>query len=389
MAKLHRTGDGDRRRTDPRGPMHTVRASRVGLRFARAAALACAAAFVLAGCGSRGTPAPEAAGPAAPPPARLPDGAGQPWPQAAGEVLWRSERLLIYLPRSGDHQEAIAQRFLGDASRHWQIAEANGTPKAEAGQPLIVPLQPLNPTGVRTSDLQTVPILCYHRFGYGNGSRMVVSPNSFAAQLDWLARNHYTVLRLSQLSDFLEGRQALPARSVVITIDDGYESVYRHAYPLLKKHGFPATLFVYTDFVGIGDGLNWAQLQEMAASGLVDIQAHSKTHRNLTERQPGETDERYRAAIETELRTPRELLEKRLSRAQVQVRQFAYPFGDANEVVLDTMTRQRYQLGVTVNPGGNPFFAHPLMLRRTMIFGDTDLDGFRARLQTSRSVEAP
>jgi peptidoglycan/xylan/chitin deacetylase (PgdA/CDA1 family) len=342
----------------------------------------------LAGCSSRGTPPPEVDDPAPAPPVRLPEGAHQPWPQAAGDVLGRSERLLVYLPRSGDQQDAIAQRFLGDASRHWQIAEANGTPKAEAGQPLIVPLQPLNPIGVRTSDLQTVPILCYHRFG-GTGTRMVVSPNGFAAQLDWLARNQYTVLRLSQLSDFLAGKQSLPARSVVITIDDGYESVYRHAFPLLKKHGFPATLFVYTDFIGIGDGLNWAQLQEMAGSGLIDIQAHSKTHRNLTERHPGETDERYRAAIETELRAPRELLEKRLSGAKVQVRQFAYPFGDANEVVLDTMTRQQYQIGVTVNPGGNPFFAHPLMLRRTMIFGDTDLEAFRARLQTSRSVGSP
>jgi peptidoglycan/xylan/chitin deacetylase (PgdA/CDA1 family) len=348
------------------------------------AALSLAAA--LAGCGSRGTPAPDPDDPAPPPAARLPESAHQPWPQAAGEVLGRSERLLIYLPRAGDQQEAIAQRFLGDASKHWQIAEANGSPKAEPGQPLIVPLLPLNPTGVRGTDLQTVPILCYHRFG-GGGSRMVVSPNGFAAQLDWLARNNYTVLRLSQLTDFLAGKQPLPARSVVITIDDGYESVYRHAFPLLKKHGFPATLFVYTDFVGIGDGLSWAQLQEMAGSGLVDIQAHSKTHRNLSERNPGETDERYRAAIETELRAPREVLEKRL--AGVQVRQFAYPFGDANEVVLEAMARQNYQIGVTVNPGGNPFFAHPLMLRRTMIFGDTDLEGFKARLQTSRTVGAP
>lgn len=379
------TGDRSRRAADPRPPAAT-RTRRLARAAAGAALLSLAA--LLAACGSRGTPQPDPDDPAPPPAARLPDSAHQPWPQAAGEVLGRSERLLIYLPRAGDQQEAIAQRFLGDASKHWQIAEANGSPKAEAGQPLIVPLLPLNPTGVRTSDLQTVPILCYHRFG-GGGSRMVVSPNGFAAQLDWLARNNYTVLRLSQLSEFLAGKQPLPARSVVITIDDGYESVYRHAFPLLKKHGFSATLFVYTDFIGIGDGLNWAQLQEMAASGLVDIQAHSKTHRNLTERNPGETDERYRAAIETELRAPRELLEKRLAGAQVQVRQFAYPFGDANEVVLDAMARQQYQIGVTVNPGGNPFFAHPLMLRRTMIFGDTDLEGFKARLQTSRSVGAP
>ena len=390
MASRSCTGDRCRRAAAAREPAPAGRrpGTGAGWRALPASLALLSLAAALAGCGSRGTPAADPDDPAPPPATRLPERAHQPWPQAAGEVLGRSERLLIYLPRTGDQQEAIAQRFLGDASKHWQIAEANGSPRAEPGQPLIVPLLPLNPTGVRSSDLQTIPILCYHRFGAGS-TRMVMSPGNFGAQLDWLARNQYTVLRLSQLPDFLAGKQPLPARSVVITIDDGYESVYRHAFPLLKKHGFPATLFVYTDFIGIGDGLSWAQLQDMASSGLVDIQAHSKTHRNLVDRTPGETDERYRAAIETELRAPRELLEKRLSSAQVQVRQFAYPFGDANEVVLDAMTRQHYQIGVTVTPGGNPFFAHPLMLRRTMIFGDTDLDGFKARLQTTRSVVAP
>jgi len=308
---------------------------------------------------------------------------------AAGEVLGRSERLLIYLPHPGDQLAAIATRFLGQADRAWQITEANpGTAVPQAGQPLVVPLVASNPIGVRHGDFQTVPILCYHRFGPGSG-KMVMSAASFAAQLDWLARNNYRVLKLSQLLGFLAGREALPPRSVVITIDDGYETVYRHAFPLLKKHGFPATLFVYTDFVGTTDGLNWAQLQEMASSGLVDIQAHSKTHRNLVERQPGETDERYRHNIENELRAPRELLERRLAQAKVQVRHFAYPFGDASDVVLDTMARQQYQIGVTVNPGGNGFFAQPTMLRRTMIFGDLDLEGFKAKLQTSRGLGAP
>ena len=59
---------------------------------------------------------------------------------------------------------------------------------------------------------------------------------------------------------------------MVITIDDGYESTYRHAFPILKRHGFPATVFVYTDFLGGGDALTWPQLQEMSASGLIDVQ---------------------------------------------------------------------------------------------------------------------
>lgn len=343
----------------------------------------------LAGCAGAPRTEPDATPQAAPstteaPPAAAAEG----WPGAAGQVIARSEKLLIYQPQVGDRLDAIAARLLGHADRAWQISDANPEQALPTLQPLVVPLVAQNPTGVRTHEFQTVPILCYHRFGTGS-NKMVVSPASFAAQLDWLAKHGYHVIRLSQLVGFLAGREALPPRSVVITFDDGYETVFRHAFPLLRQHGFPATLFVYTDFVGTGDGLGWSQLAEMARSGLVDIQAHSKTHRNLIERSPGETDERYRQAVATELRAPREMLERRLSAANVQVRHFAYPFGDANELVLDAMTHQRYELGVTVNPGGNAFFSHPLMLRRTMIFGDHDLEDFKARLQTSRRLGAP
>ena len=119
---------------------------------------------------------------------------------------------------------------------------------------------------------------------------------------------------------------------------------------------------------------------------LIDIQAHSKTHRNLIERASGETDERYRQMLELEARAPREALERKLPGP---VRQYAYPYGDANDAVLDVLGRQQYQLAVTVNPGGNTFYAQPLMLRRTMIYGDHDIEAFKSRLQISRVTVAP
>ena len=310
---------------------------------------------------------------------------------AAGDVLGRNERMLIYNPKPEDTLGSIAARFLGGPDEAWVIGDFNGISKPEAGQPLVVPLKPLNPAGVSADGVQTVPILCYHRFGTstattGWGGKMTVSPSNFAAQLDWLARNDYHVIRLAQLQAFLDGKQALPKRSVVITFDDGYETVYRHALPLLRKYNFPATLFVYTDFIGAGDALSWAQLQELSASGLVSVQAHSKTHRNLIERTTGEPDDRYRQMLELEARAPREAIERKLPGS---VRQYAYPYGDANEMVLDVLARQQYQLAVTVNPGGNAFYAQPLMLRRTMIYGDHDLEAFKARLQTSRAIVAP
>jgi peptidoglycan/xylan/chitin deacetylase (PgdA/CDA1 family) len=331
------------------------------------------AAVVLALCGCTSTPP-------APPPVSpvLPDQAPLP-----GQVLARNERLMIYVPAGGDSLRGLAARLLGSEDNDWQISEANGgLSKLEPGQPVVVPLKPQNPVGVWPGSYQTVPVLCYHRIG-SVGGKMAVSSANFAAQMEWLVKNNYRVLKLGQLGPYLDGQQALPPRSVVITFDDGYESVYRFAFPVLKKLGLPATMFVYTDFLGAGDALTWPQLQEMSASGLMDIQSHSKTHRNLIERTAGETDDRYARNIEQEVVFPRDMLEKRLN---TPVRHFAYPYGDANELVLDQLARQKFNLAVTVNPGGNAFFAQALMLRRTMIFGDHDLEAFKARLQTSRKI---
>ncbi len=336
--------------------------------------------LLLAACGhSPRSPVPVQ--PAEPPPAVA--------ARASGEVLAQSSRFVIYEPKPGDSLQSIAARFLGDPQRDWVIGDFNGIAQPVPGRPLVVPLKTLNPLGVHADQVQAVPILCYHRFGPTPGKastglgKMTVSAANFAAQLDWLARNDFHVIRLSQLLSYLEGREALPRRTVVITLDDGYESVHRYAFPLLKKYGFPATVFMYTDFIGSRDALSWAQLEEMSASGLMDVQAHSKTHRNLIERAAGESDERYKQALEAEVRVPRELLERRLS---APVQQYAFPFGDANEAVLEALVRNQYKLAVTVNPGGNPFFAQPLMLKRTMIYGDHDLAAFQAKLQISRPV---
>lgn len=343
---------------------------------------------LLAGCAQAPGPSPVAAPVAATSTATSSSTSAA--PPAPGVIARDPQRLLVRAS-PGEGWRDLAARHLGDPALHWRVRDAN--PGAGAlpvpGQPLVVPLEDRNPLGVGLGpafdQVQSVPVLCYHRFGPGGG-KMTVSPERFAAQLEWLAKHDWTVLRLSDLTDFLQGRRALPRRSVVLTIDDGYESVHRHALPLLRRFGVPATLFVVSDFIGSRDGLSWPQLQELVDSGLVDVQAHSRTHRNFTERQGGESETAWRHAIEAELRQPRELLEKRLGRP---VRQLAYPYGDANEAVLGLVEAQGLTLAATVQAGGNPFFAVPLALRRTMIFGDHDLDAFQARLQVSRGVGAP
>jgi peptidoglycan/xylan/chitin deacetylase (PgdA/CDA1 family) len=190
------------------------------------------------------------------------------------------------------------------------------------------------------------------------------------------------VIRLADLADFLEGKRPMPKRAVVITFDDGHVSSYQYAFPLLKKYGFHATYFLYTDFLGARDALTWAQIREMSESGLIDFQAHSKTHSNLVLKAGEESEQRYRERIDVEIRQPRDLIQRHLP---THVMHYAYPYGDANEAVIDRLTQAgNYKLGLTVNPGGNAFFAYPFMLRRTMVFGEHDLATFKAALQVFR-----
>lgn len=338
------------------------------------ALIAAQIAALLAGCATK-PPSTPTTSPAATAPANAD------W----GQVIGRGERLLIYVPKEDDSFAAIATRFLGDAREDWQIAEANETLSTpRAGEPLVVPLQPRNPLGVRSDGVQTVTVLCYHRLA-ASPSRMAITAAAFEAQLQWLASAGYRVVTLADLAAFLQGARALPRQSVVITFDDGYESVYRQAYPLLKRYGMPATLFIYSDFIGSRSALTWPQMREMQASGLIDIQSHSKSHLDLTERLAGEGEAAYRARIEREFKVPRGYIERSLGEPGHAVRYFAYPYGAANETVLRLLPATGHELGLTVDPGGNPFYASPVMLKRIMVFGDQSLEDFKARQLGRRS----
>ncbi|MCB1889525.1 MAG: polysaccharide deacetylase family protein [Rhodocyclaceae bacterium] len=334
-----------------------------------------ASALVLAGCAGQPTRSASQNQPDAPPVAV----------EADGEEIASNARFVLYRVAEGDTLASIATRILGDADLAWRIADYNEVKRPTAGQILAIPRTDLNPLGVSGSGFQTVPILCYHRFGSGK-SKMIVSESRFAEQMAWLARNDYRVIPLASLEAFLDGKRALPERAVVITIDDGYKTVYQHAYPILRKYGFPATVFLYTDFVGAGDALTWQQMKEMTDSGLVDIQAHSRTHSNLIERKRGEDEAAYQARVRDEVSAPRAAIEARLP---IKVRRYAYPYGDANQRVLDELEQNRYDLGLTVNPGGNGFFAEKYMLHRTMIYGDHSLAAFKARVETRRPLDNP
>lgn len=306
-------------------------------------------------------------------------------PAETGPLLARDAAFVVVVPRAGEDLGALAERWMGDRSRRFEIAEFNRVDEARPGRALAIPLAALNPGGVEPSAVQAVPILCYHRFGAKPNST-TVTPQAFDAQMRHLAQNGYTVIPMSRLIAFLDGKTALPKKSVVVTIDDGYRSTYDIAWPILKKYGFPATVYLYTDFVGAPDALTWAQMKEMTAGGAVDIQPHSKTHSNLTLRHANESEARYRDRIRSEVDAPIDVIWSRLGERTVS---FAFPYGDVNDTVVELLRAKDVKAGVTVTPGGNAFFAPPPMLRRSMIYGGDDLDAFRSKLVTALPVPRP
>lgn len=293
-------------------------------------------------------------------------------------VVARDADYVIVRAAGGDTPATLAERYLGDRDKAFWIAERNAAQSFQPGQLVVVPLRHANPLGVHAGGYQSVAILCYHRFG-PKAAQLTVTPAAFEAQMAFLAQNGYTVIPFSRLEAYLKGDRPLPRKSVVVSIDDGYRSTYEIAYPILARHGFVATLFLYSDFVGARDALTWAQMREMQESKVIEIQPHSKTHANLALRLAGESDAQYRERIRREVETPANAIQDRLAVASTT---FAYPYGDVNEVVIDALKRRGVRLGATVTPGGNGFFAYPYLLRRTMVYGTDSLDAFKAKLVT-------
>jgi len=295
-------------------------------------------------------------------------------------IVARADDFVIVRVGTGESYASLAERFLRNASLADFIADANGAEAPAAGRLVIVPLKPFNESGVFADGYQTVPILCYHQFANGRSTdRMIMPRELFVAQMEYLKNNNYNVITLADLEGFLKAARPIPPRSVVITVDDGFRTAYDIAYPILKSFGFRATFFIYSDFLGGGRSLTWAAINEMRASGMIDIQSHSKSHASFTPAEDEtETTAAYAARLRTEIDPPQTVLERQLGGP---VRSFAYPYGDTSRLAVRLLGERNYTTAVTVERGANPSFSPPLMLRRDMVFGDATMADFQRYLR--------
>ncbi len=288
------------------------------------------------------------------------------------------EDFAAVVAQPGDTFASLAEEFLGDASKGWAIKEFNGIDEIVTGQKLVVPLDTRSPAKVRNGKYQTVPVLTYHKFSQDVRDAMTVRARDFEAQMDYLEQNGYTVVGLERLYRYMLATERLPDKSVAITIDDGWRSFYQLGYPILKKHGFPATLFVYTELIsGSSITLDWDLVAEMARNG-IDIQAHSKTHRNFNERRPGESADEYFHSLKTEIVGSAEIIDRRVGK---KVRFFAYPYGEENTLAAALLEKNGFQAAFTVERKSAPFFSDRYRIGRRMIYGSFDIDAFKRNLE--------
>lgn len=208
---------------------------------------------------------------------------------------------------------------------------------------LFLLLAVAGPLRAKPTDSGHLVVLMYHRFDAGG---QISTPMSdFRRQVEYLRENDYHFVSMDELLEHLESGEPFPPRSVMITIDDGYESTYTHAYPYLKEKGIPWVLYVYTQALeeGYESSLTWDQVREMARNG-VTVGNHTYSHGRPTSGTFREGD-----WVDQEVRSPHRLIEERTGRT---VRSFAIPYGEYDTELLDVLTEDLdYRVTWGIDPG--------------------------------------
>jgi peptidoglycan/xylan/chitin deacetylase (PgdA/CDA1 family) len=225
-------------------------------------------------------------------------------------------------------------------------------------------------------------VFMYHRFGEDRYPSTSIRVDQFRQQMEYLRDGGFTVIPLEELLDFLSGRnQALPAKAVVITVDDAYRSIYEVAYPLLAEYGFPFTVFVSTDPVDgkLPNYLNWDQIREMASNG-VTFANHGAAHIYMVERQPDEPETRWQQRIGADIDKGWRRLTEELTGANKPFPSvFAYPYGEYDTGTAQQLTERGYIAFGQQSGAIGKLSDRRILPRFPMAEAFAGMDGFRTK----------
>lgn len=222
-----------------------------------------------------------------------------------------------------------------------------------------------------------VPVLVYHRFGSSVNDGMTIRTAEFEQQLKWLKENNYTVIPLQSLIKYLRGEgPPPPAKSVVITADDGHKSVYTDMFPLIKKYNIPVTLFIYPSAISNASyAMTWDQLQQLQKTGQFDIQCHTYWHPNFKKDKKKMTPVEYQKDIDMQLNKSKLVLEKKMN---TKIDALAWPFGIYDNELEQAAAKAGYSVAFSIDrhcaSKSNAMMSQP----RFMIVDGPGMKGFTA-----------
>lgn len=208
-----------------------------------------------------------------------------------------------------------------------------GTPKLVAGAP--------------NGNDRGVLILCFHEIGSAGlkapsaQKALYLPPLAFEKIVRYLKQNGYTFMTLSQVHDQWASDKDLPNKTVAITFDDGYESVYTYALPIAKKYKVPFTDFIIAGDVNVPGHLTEEQLRDMLSTGLVEIGSHTFDHYNLKYLSREEQEKQISSSIQ--------YLERILP--GYKITSFALPYGQYNDETKEALAKYGITMDVTTQFG--------------------------------------
>jgi len=205
---------------------------------------------------------------------------------------------------------------------------------------------------------------------------LVISEESFKAQMEYLYKNQYHSVTSNELRAFLYEKKPLPAKSVMITFDDGYMSNYMFAYPILKQYGFKAVLFAITGGIQTKDQeynpdmldmLSWMQVA--ASTDVFEYASHTNALHAVANGKTGLVSVPLAQAQDDF-----QYSQKRINNKQL----FAFPLGQYNDQLVEMLRNNGVDMAFTTNKGYVNQNSNPMLLNRVTVYSGFDLKTFES-----------
>ena len=207
----------------------------------------------------------------------------------------------------------------------------------------------------------------HHFTDTGDLIDMVVTLEDFTEQMDYLKKNNYTVLSLKEFELFMVNQKKVPAKSILITFDDGYKNVFEFAYPVLKNHGFYATHFIITGLITDrtvkydSSYLQYASIEELEeASDFFDYGNHTHSFHRRNKDGISYLEAYEVEKVKKDLATANKWLGHSIA--------FAAPYGEYNTSTLNILRDLKMKMAFTVDPGYAKPSQHHLEIPRQGIY---------------------